>query len=115
MTITLISQETYDQLLAIYNNYPKLTLQNEGFEYINQDTLTEEEKNKLKEVNDILKKAIKGFVEFYNFRLSKDTQELQIRFDFNWAADDPVAAQSFVGVGYLYLDELLKGFRKQEA
>lgn len=116
MTITLITQETYNQLLLICSNYPKLTLQNEGwpvrgYEYINPYDLTDEEKAKVREINGILKKAIKGFERFYNFRLSKDTHELQIRFEYDWNADNP-GELPFTGVGYLYLDELLKGFRK---
>jgi hypothetical protein len=111
MTITLITQEVYENLLDIYNKYPKLTLQNEGYQYIRKADLNEEETTKLKEVNDILKTAIKGFSEFNNFRLGKKTQELQIRFQYNWSADDE-RGHPFVGVGYLYLDELLNGFRK---
>lgn len=112
MTITLITQEVYDQVLDIYNKYPKLTLQNEGYQYIRKANLNEEELNKFKEVNDILKQAIKGFSEFNNFRLGKKTQELQIRFQYDYSADVEIRTTPFTGVGYLYLEELLNGFRK---
>jgi len=111
MTITLITEEVYNHLLDIYNKYPKLTLQNEGYQYIRKADLNEEETTKFKEVNDILKTAIKGFSEFNNFRLGKKTKELQIRFQYNWSADDE-RGQPFTGVGYLYLEELFKGFRE---
>ena len=111
MTITLITQDVYNNLLDIFNKYPKLTLQNEGYQYIKKDALTEEETTKFKEVNDILKQHIKGFKEFNNFRLSKKTQEIQIRFQYDWTADDETKRLvPFTGVGYLNLIELLNGF-----
>jgi hypothetical protein len=112
MTITLITQEVYNNLVEIYNKYPKLTLQNKGYEYIRKDDLNNEELTKLKEVNDILKTAIKGFSEFNNFRTNNKTQELQIRFQYDYSADAEKIANPFIGVGYLYLEELLNGFRK---
>lgn len=112
MTITLITQEVYDQVLDIYNKYPKLTLQNKGYEYIRKDDLNNEELTKLKEVETILKESIKGFKTFSNFRTNNKTQELQIRFQYDYSADAEIRTCPFTGVGYLYLEELLNGFRK---
>jgi len=44
MTIELITPEEHKTLKDIFNNYPKLTFQNNGFEYINKSEFTEEEK-----------------------------------------------------------------------
>ena len=111
MTITLITKEVYNNLVEIYTKYPNLTLQNKGYEYIKKDYLNNEELTKLKEVENILKEAIKGFKSFSNFRTNNKTQELQIRFQYDYSADAEIRTTPFTGVGYLYLDELLNGFR----
>ena len=113
MRITLITQEVYDNLLDIFNKYPKLTLQNVGYQYIRKADLNEEETTKFKEVNDILKTAIKGFSEFNNFRRNKKTQAIQLRFQYDWTADEERPKVPFTGVGYIELDELLNGFNEE--
>ena len=72
MTITLITQEEYDKLLSIQKEFPALTFQNNGYEYLNMSKLTEIELEKFKEAESILKKSIKGFSKFNHFKLSKD-------------------------------------------
>jgi CRISPR/Cas system-associated protein Cas7 (RAMP superfamily) len=104
MKIELITPENHSKLLEIYKNTPALFLQNNGYEYIKKDTLTDEDKAKLKEVEVILKDSIEGFQSFTNFRLSKKEQDIEIRLQYRYDA-------SFTGVGYILLDELLKGFR----
>lgn len=101
MKINLLSNENHATLLEIYNNNPKLTLQNKGYEGISN--LSESDKDKIKEVETILREAIHGFSSFQNFRLSKDN-EIQLRFQYKYS-------DSFTGVGYILLDELLNGFR----
>ena len=64
MTITLITQEEYDTLLSIQKEFPALTFQNNGYEYLNMSKLTEIELEKFKEAESILKKSIKGFSKF---------------------------------------------------
>lgn len=113
MEITLITQEIYDQLLGYYEKYPNLTLQNKGYEEIElmaSRTFTEEDKKAKSEVEEILKRHIKHFIRFQNFRLTKKSKEVQMRFQYVW---DPEATH-FIGVGYLLLDELLNGFRWPE-
>ena len=104
MKIQLITPEQHENLLNIYKTYPALTLQNNGYEYINKAKLTDNEKASLKEVEEILNKHIEGFSSFSNFRLSKKTQEIEIRLQYRYDS-------SFTGVGYILLDELLNGFR----
>lgn len=112
MTITLISQEEYDKLISIQKEYPALTFQNEGYQYLNKSKLTEIELEKFKEAESILNKAILGFSEFNHFKYSKKNGELQVRFQYEWTADEENSRISFTGVGYLEVKELLKGFRE---
>lgn len=110
MTIELISQDTYKELCDIQAKYPILTFQNKGYEGVNRGLLTDEEKQADKRVNEILNSSIKGFSVFQNFNLSIKN-EVRIRFQYDYGADQD--SISFTGVGYLFLDELLKGFRQK--
>lgn len=103
MKIELLTKELYDELVDINNKYPALFLQNIGYEGINRDTLTEEEKKADKRVNEILKEHIKNFSRFQNFCKNKNG-ELRLRFQYHWS-------ESFTGVGYILVEELLNGFR----
>lgn len=103
MKINLLTPANHQQLLNIFNNHPNLTLQNTGYETLDKDKLTTEDKTKLSEVTDILKKTIHGFSSFQNFRRDK-TQKIQLRFQYAYDV-------SFTGVGYILLDELLNGFK----
>lgn len=103
MTINLLTPEQHKQLFNIYKNFPALSLQNKGYEGLNLSNLTTEEKTKIKEVETILKQSIEGFRSFQNFRLNKDS-EIQIRLQYKYD-------ESFTGVGYILLDELLNGFK----
>ena len=118
MTITLITQEEYDKLLSIQKEFPALTFQNNGYEYLNMSKLTEIELEKFKEAESILKNSIKGFSKFNHFRIDKlkETKQevLVVRFQYNWTADDDYSKNPlpFTGVGYLEVEELFKGFRE---
>lgn len=112
MRIKFISKEEHAELLSIFNSYPALTLQNKGYEYINKSKLTEEEKSKLDRVTEILNKSIIGFREFSNFKLSNSANEIEIRLQYNYGAEDN--SMPFTGVGYILLDELLNGFETQD-
>ncbi len=112
MTIELITQQDYDRLLAIQKEYPNLTYQNKGYEYPNRIAWVEEEHNAFREVEDILNKSIKGFSALNHFRLSKKDGEIQLRFQYNWGAEDN--SMPFIGVGYILVDELLNGFKNNE-
>ena len=107
MILTTIEQHEYDFLLDIQKNHPELTFQNNGYEYINKSKLTEEDLKSFKEVEDLLRKSIHGFSKFFNFRLSHKGI-VEIRFDYHWS-------ESFTGVGYLELQELLNGFNEKES
>ena len=115
MTITKITQEEHKFLMESYENYPHLCFQNQGYEYINPNTLDEEDKIRIKEIEVILKKSILGFSKFSNFRKNRDGNPC-IRFQYNWDADSDLANKTrFIGVGYIKIDELLNGFDKNES
>ena len=56
MTIQLLEQVEYLQLLDIFKNNPSLTFQNEGYEYIDKKKLTDDDIAKISEIEKILKK-----------------------------------------------------------
>jgi CRISPR/Cas system-associated protein Csm6 len=107
MKIKIISEESHAKLLNIQENNPILTLQNRGYESIEKSKLSLKDKERINEVEEILKKAIVGFVSFQNFRLS-NSAELQIRLQYNYNYEKKVIP--FTGVGYILVDELLHGF-----
>ena len=111
MRITLITKQQYNTLLDIQKNNSVLTFQNDGYEYINQSKLTEEDKQALNKVETMLKHHILGFEKFNNFRIDKQNN-IVLRFQYNWTADEEKPSIPFTGVGYLRLNELLNGFDK---
>lgn len=110
MKIELITQDTHQKLKSIFENHPALTLQNNGYEYLDKRKFTPEDEAAFKETSEILKKHIHGFSKLHNFRLSKDGR-IQLRFDYNYNYDNNLG--SFHGVGYILLDELLNGFEEK--
>lgn len=115
MRITLITLEQYDVLLSIYNDFPALTFQNTGYERINKNSLNDEDKSKIKEVEAILKQHISGFSSFQNFKTNNPDKILKIRFQYNYNADSENRNDlPFIGVGYVSLDTLLNGFEDND-
>lgn len=107
MTITLLTPEEYLELLSIQEKHPILTYQNKGYDGIDMSKLSEEDLKAFDQVNAILKKSIKSFVKFQNFKVSKHkitkVEELVARFQYMYDSH-------FQGVGYISLRELLNGF-----
>lgn len=109
MTINLISKEDYNKILNIQEKFPFLTFENKGYEY-RRGPENEDESKALEEVESILKESIIGFDRFSNFRI-RDSK-IQLRVQYNYDADKEEGYKSsFVGVGYLMLDQLLNGFK----
>jgi hypothetical protein len=106
MKINLITKEEHATLLGIFNDYPNLRLQNKGYETLDRSKFTDEEESKFDEVTKILKKTVFGFSSFTNFRFSKNN-EIEIRLQYNYNYEGGL---TFIGVGYVLLDELLNGF-----
>ena len=110
MKIELITPEQHETILNIYKSFPILTLENKGYEGINRSKLTEAEKEADKKINEILKNHIVGFSRFQNFKTNNKENNLTIRFQYDWSAEDKNSIP-FIGVGYIKLDELLNGFK----
>jgi hypothetical protein len=69
MTINLITKKNVNFFLILIK-HPALTLQNQGYEKINRDKLSDLDKAKIKEIEALLGKSIVGFSSFQNFKLS---------------------------------------------
>ena len=108
MKINLITPEQHDTILNIYKSFPILTLQNKGYEGIDKTKLTDLDREKINEIETILKNAIVGFRRFQNYKLDKNNNVV-LRFQYNYDYETSLNA-GFVGVGYILLDELLNGF-----
>lgn len=119
MTIRLITQEEHETLLNIQKNNPILTFDNNGYEYIDKSKFTNSDKDAFDTVTSILKEAIVGFHEFNNFKISKKTKEIRIRFQYDWSLNLNANGYKerigipYTGVGYLFVGELLYGFKNQ--
>ena len=107
MRIELIPKEQYDTIIDIYNKYPKLTYMNRDYDGIDISALGEEEQTAHKEVSTILRAHIKGFSRFNHFRNINGRAQIRLQYNYNW--DEGI---TFIGVGYLFVDELLNGFDK---
>lgn len=108
MKINLITKEEYSTLLDIYKGFPKLIFQNQGYEYIDNTKLSTEELDAFNQIEQILKKSIKGFVHFNNFKVKNN--KIVLRFQYDYGYD---GGQHFIGVGYILLTELLVGFKSE--
>ena len=92
--------ESYNRLKEIQKQYPKLTFDNNGYEYIFKEK--EGHKEQVKEIEDILKKEIKGFIRFDNFKPRKDGS-FAVRCQYNWGAHDD--SRYYEGVGYFEIND----------
>ena len=108
MTIELITKREYNKLLHRQKKYPKLTFNNVGYEYIEKSKLSKDELTAFDEITNILRKSIKGFSQFNNFVVTNDI--IRIRLQYNWTHGKDEL--NFIGVGYLDLEELYKGFKE---
>lgn len=104
MKIKLISQQDYNTLKNYSITYPNLVYQNKGYDGIDKTKLSEDEITAIENIEDVLKRNIEGFNYFQNFRINQRTNNLEIRFNYQYD-------ERFSGVGYIYLDELLHGFK----
>ena len=92
---------SYIRLKELQSNYPALTFQNNGYEYLSK-AVQEEHAEQIAEISAILKDTVLGFTRFNNFKLRSDGS-IVVRLQFNWSAgtDSPY----FEGVGYFPLED----------
>ena len=111
MIIKLVDLDTYNKLVTIQKEYPALTYQNKGYDCLDKSKLSEKEVEVFNEVSDVLKEYIEGFSEFNHFTTSV-SGTITLRFQYNWNHHEPDKLP-FIGVGYLELETLLKGFNNE--
>lgn len=111
MVIKLVDLDTYNKLVTIQKEYPALTYQNKGYDCLDKSKLSEKEVEVFNEVSDVLKEYIEGFSEFNHFTTSV-SGTIKLRFQYNWNHHEPDKLP-FIGVGYLELETLLKGFNNE--
>ncbi len=112
MAIRIITEKEYKLLQEMQKNYPTLTFQNDGLysnEYKGYDEsiLTDEDKDAIAKINDILKEAIDGFIEFHNFRITKG--QVMIRMNCYWTVEEDDSNYKLSGIRFVYLDRLYYG------
>ena len=84
------------KITEIQSNFPKLTFQNKGYQYLSKE-IKENHKKEIAEIESILKKEINGFLKFNNFKINKDGS-FSVRCQYYWD-------NSFKGVGYFNINE----------
>jgi hypothetical protein len=114
MTINLITQEEYQELILIQHNHPILTYQNKSYDNFDHSKMTSQDVIAFERVEEILRKAIVGFKEFQNFKHDTINKVLKIRLQYDYTADWDNQKLPFTGVGYLEVQELFNGFKSKE-
>lgn len=100
----------HDRLIEIQKQYPALTFDNQGYQYMDTSNFSEEEKKALQEVHDILKQCVGGFTKFNNFKPRKDgTFDVRCQADWNYGED----GLPFIGVFYIRMDQFKKYDERQ--
>lgn len=87
----------YYKLILIKNKNPKLTINNNGYEYLS-DEVKKLHKKEIIEITEILKLLIPDFVEFNNFKPRKNGS-FAIRCQCRWSS-------WFTGVCYFDIKDL---------
>ena len=95
----------YEELVKLYQEYPELTFQNEGYQYLPQE-VKERNKEGIDKINTILEKTIEGFVRFDNFKNRTD-KNFWIRCQTKWSP-------GFTGVNYFKIEDFKKVSEKFE-
>ena len=93
----------YQRLREIQAQYPELTFQNVGYEYLSKE-VKEEHAEQIAEISEILKATIGGFQRFDNFKIKKNGLVV-IRCQFDWSYKD--GQRPFYGVGYFPITDWL--------
>lgn len=89
-------QTNYEMLIKIQKDFPELTFDNNGYEYLDKE-VKERHKEQINIISEILKKEINGFVRFDNFKPRKNGT-FDVRIQYQWSIN-------FHGVGYLNIED----------
>jgi hypothetical protein len=91
----------YDRLNEIREQYPELTFDNDGYQYLSPE-IKEKHKKQIDEISEILKKTVPGFERFDHFKPSKKygfTVRLQCNYNHG------TKNLPFTGVDYIPLEK----------
>lgn len=86
----------YKELKRIKEEYPELTFDNDGYEYLSK-AVKEAHKEQIDLLHKLLKSEIEGFVRFDNFKPREEQQTFDVRVQYYYD-------KSFVGVGYVNIE-----------
>ena len=102
-------EDLVNRLKELREEFPQLTFENVGYQYLSNKVIQEHEKP-IAEINGILKKLLKGFSTFNNFKPRKDGS-IVVRLQYNYG-DHHETGSYFIGVGYFTFEELLNEYQK---
>jgi len=86
----------HEKLIAYQKDYPELTLDNQGYQYLSLK-IQEERKKEIEEISKILKETVEGFRKFNNFKPRKNGS-FDVRVQYAWD-------ERFDGVGYFPIND----------
>ena len=93
INLTIKTMKTnYKRLVELKNDYPNLTFDNNGYEYLDP-SVREAHKAQIEEIEGILKTIVPRFVRFENFKPRKNGS-FAVRMQTRWS-------DSFTGVQYI--------------
>ena len=93
----MVDNKVYEKLIEYQKNYPALTFDNNGYEYLPME-VRETHKEQITEIETLLNGVVEGFVKFNNFKPRRDGS-FAIRHQCYWD-------ETFIGVGYIEIDKL---------
>ena len=93
-------EKYYKRLNKIRQEYPELTFNNNGYEYLSSK-IKEKHKKQIEEISEILKDTIPGFERFDNFRVENDGA-FSVRIQCNYSHGTDYLY--FIGVDYIDLE-----------
>jgi len=85
-----------EKLIAYQKDYPELTFDNQGYQYL-PSKIQEERKKEIEEISKILKETVEGFTKFNNFKPRKNGS-FDVRVQYDWD-------EKFNGVGYFPIND----------
>ena len=97
-----MKNEIYNKLLEYQQNYPLLTFQNNGYEYLSKE-IQDNHKDQIKEIEELLKTKIEGFSHFNNFKIKSNIILVRCQYDYSKHLEN--CKTSFIGVGYFPLED----------
>jgi len=86
----------FDELTALKDMYPELTLDNDGYQRLD-DAVMDANKEGVQKIESLLRASVPDFVRFQNFKPRKDGTT-SVRCQTRWSP-------GFTGVCYIALDD----------